>query len=98
MYLTFSKIAKKLIKNSLNQCPLCEFKDLNYLIPLHLKSIHNEEIKNVDIIKYNKHLFYFILSMYGIELDKKFVIHEHKLSLIIKNSDREFKCFLGEKL
>ncbi len=90
---TPSKVLNKMIKNSFEKCQLCDYFDTSYLIPAHIKKEHLNELSDINIIKENKTVFNYLVSMYNLQHEKKAIIHDHSLKLVFRPQEDKIECF-----
>lgn len=91
-----SKVAKRIICNSITECPLCDFTDKYDRIACHVFKQHKENIIKSPKIEEDKKLFNFLSVYFCISLEKKFFSHSHTLQLVSKEKDSV--CFAGSIL
>jgi len=90
-----SKIAKRLISNSITECPLCDFTDKYDRIASHFFREHKEYILNSKLEQDDK-IFNFLSVHFCITFEKKFFMHNHSMLLVSKEKD--CVCYAGSVL
>lgn len=96
--LKYSKLAKRIISNSLLKCPLCTFSDIFDKISTHVKKTHMDVFKQgLSKLNQNKELMDLIIYNYNLEAEKKSNIHDHMLTMKFKDENHHIYCFIGEK-
>jgi hypothetical protein len=91
-----SKVAKRIICNSITECPLCGFTDIYDSIASHFFREHKDYILKSEKLEKDKKLFNFLSVYFCISLENKFFMHSHPLHLVSKEKD--CVCFAGSLL